>query len=176
MLSSQTGQCRKAGALSSIFLKLARNGPDPSRAKTSTRRLLHRRRSRPEGQYLARSVGNCSGCHSPLNQLTFSLNGPEYSGGVALEPQAFSGVDPTVWFEPPNLTSLKGSALDRFPDRETFVARFQRGGRKHQYSPMPWELMGRMTSADAGALSEFLHSLPAAGKPSPQEPTVKHVD
>jgi mono/diheme cytochrome c family protein len=85
--------------------------------------------TRERGEYLVRGVGNCSGCHSPLDQLTFSLNGPEVSGGAAIEPRGIPGVDHAMWFQPPNLTPLAGSALLRFPDRETFVARFQKGGR-----------------------------------------------
>ena len=111
-------------------------------------------------------------CHSPLDQLTFSLNGPEFSGGVAIEPRDIPNVDRSLWFQPPNLTPLPGSALTRFPDRETFVARFQKGGRKYPASPMPWDCYARATAEDAGALYEFFRTIPAAGQPSPQEPTV----
>ena len=130
--------------------------------------------TRERGEYLARAVGNCSGCHSPLDQLTFAVNGPEFSGGVAIEPRNLPSVDHAVWFAPPNLTPLAGSALKRFPDRDTFVARFQRGGRKYPASPMPWDCFSHMTADDAGALYEFFNSLAPAGQPSPQEPMVKH--
>jgi mono/diheme cytochrome c family protein len=124
-------------------------------------------------EYLARGVGNCSGCHSPLNQLTLALEGPEFSGGQPMEPRNISGVDQKLWFKPPNITPLNGSALNRFPDRETFVARFQKGGRRFEGSPMPWNCFARMTAEDAGALYEFLKSLPASGHPAADEPTVK---
>lgn len=129
--------------------------------------------TRERGEYMARAVGNCNGCHSPLDQLTFSLNGPEFSGGVPLEPRVVSNVDRSLWYAPPNLTPLAGSALKRFPDRETFVARFQKGGRKYLASPMPWDCFSRMSADDAGALYEFFNALTPAGEPSPQEPTVK---
>jgi mono/diheme cytochrome c family protein len=129
--------------------------------------------SRARGEYLARSVGNCGGCHSPLDQLTFALDGPEFSGGVPLAPRALPGVDKTLWFKPPNLTPLRGSALNRFPDRETFVARFQKGGQKYPGSPMPWECFARLTAEDAGALYEFFRSVAPAGAPAPEDPTVK---
>jgi len=131
--------------------------------------------TRERGAYLARGVGNCSGCHSPLNQLTFALSGPEYSGGADIEPRSIRGVDRAVWFQPPNITPLRGSALLRFPDRETFVARFQKGGRKFQGSPMPWDCFSHLSADDAGALYEFLRSLPPSGLPSPPEPTVRHA-
>jgi mono/diheme cytochrome c family protein len=130
--------------------------------------------TRERGEYLARAVGNCSGCHSPLNQLTFALNGPEFSGGADMEPREIADVDRSLWFRPPNLTPRAGSALGRFPDRETFVARFQRGGIKYAGSPMPWECFSKLTAEDAGALYEFFTSLPPAGEPSPDDPTVRH--
>lgn len=129
--------------------------------------------TRERGEYVARSVADCGGCHSPLNQLTFALNGPEYSGGVAIEPRDLPNVDRKWWFQPPNLTPRTGSALMRFPDRDTFVARFQKGGRKLPATPMPWDCFSMMTAEDAGALYEFFRSLPPAGDASPQEPTVR---
>ena len=130
--------------------------------------------TRERGEYLARSVGNCGGCHSPRSERTFQLNGPEFSGGLPMEPRPLPGVDRTLWFAPPNLTPLEGSAIRRFPDRETFVARVQKGGRKHVASPMAWDSFGKMTTEDAGALFEYFMSLPAAGVASPDDPTVKH--
>jgi mono/diheme cytochrome c family protein len=125
------------------------------------------------GEYLAKSVANCVGCHTPFNEMTGAITGPLFSGGNAMEPAARPGVDLTVWFEPPNITPLRGSALMKFPDRPTFVARFKNGGRKYAGSPMPWEALARVTEEDLGALYEFLHTLEPAGAPAPEEPTVK---
>ena len=124
------------------------------------------------GRYLATSVADCVGCHTAFNQLTGAPTGPAYSGGNAMEPTLAPGVDRARWFRPPNLTPIAGSALRRFPDRATFVARFKVGGRKFDGSPMPWEAFGRMHEEDIGALYEFLHSLPPSGAPSPEDPTV----
>jgi len=132
--------------------------------------------TRERGEYLARAVGNCGGCHTPLNQLTFAPNGPEYSGGVAMEPRDIADADKSLWFAPPNLTPQKGSALTRFPDRDTFVARFKNGGRKFRASPMPWDCFSHMTSDDVGALYEFFRALPPAGAASPENPTVRQAD
>jgi hypothetical protein len=117
--------------------------------------------TRQRGEYLARAVANCGGCHTRLNPVTLAPDAPEFSGGGEMEPAQAAGVDPAIWFRTPNLTPAHGSALSRFPDRATFVARFQRGGRKYEGSPMPWECFGRMNDADIGALYEFLRSLPA---------------
>ena len=130
--------------------------------------------TRARGAYLARGVANCTGCHTPLDPLTFAPNGPEFSGGSPMEPTLRPGVDPSLWFKPPNITPLAGSALSKFPDRATFIARFQKGGRQHDGSPMPWEAFARMTAEDIGALYEFLRSVPAAGAPAPTDPQVKH--
>jgi mono/diheme cytochrome c family protein len=124
------------------------------------------RATKERGEYLARSVANCTGCHSPRSQLTFAVNGPEFSGGNPMEPAPLQGADPSIWFRPPNITPANGSALKKFPDRDTFVARFLRGGRQHAGSPMPWECFSRMSPEDVGALYEYLHSVPAADGPS----------
>jgi mono/diheme cytochrome c family protein len=117
------------------------------------------------GAYLARSAANCIGCHTRFDPITLNKAGPEFAGGSEMEPSQRPGADPAVWFRTPNLTPAPGSALSKFPDRETFVARFQRGGVHHQGSPMPWETFSRMSAADIGALYEYLHSI--APQPGP---------
>jgi mono/diheme cytochrome c family protein len=126
------------------------------------------------GEYLARSVANCGGCHTAFNELTGAPTVPPYSGGNVMEPGALKGADPKVWFRPPNITPRAGSALMKFPDRATFVARFKVGGRHYEGSPMPWEAFSRMATEDIGALYEFLHTVPPAGEKSPEDPRVPH--
>jgi hypothetical protein len=121
----------------------------------------------------ALSVANCVGCHTPFNQLTGAIVAPRFSGGNLMEPALRQGVDPTLWFKPPNITPLPGSALTKFPDRATFVARFENGGRHHPGSPMPWEALARLSTDDLGGIYEFLHTQPPSGAPDPEEPTVK---
>lgn len=129
------------------------------------------------GRYLAESVADCGGCHSPFSMTTGALTGPRYSGGdPPMEPTPAPGVDRSLYFVPPNITPLPGSALSKFPDRATFVARFKNGGRKYAGSPMPWEALARTSPEDIGALYEFLKTVPPSGKPAPEEPTVKQVD
>ena len=48
------------------------------------------------GEYLARYVTNCAGCHTPRDQMTFAATGPEFSGGMEMEPMPFPGADPTT--------------------------------------------------------------------------------
>jgi mono/diheme cytochrome c family protein len=94
--------------------------------------------TRERGEYLARYVTNCVGCHTPRDQTSFEATGPEFSGGME--------------------------------NRETFIARFQKGGRQYATSLMPWEAFALMTNDDLGAIYEFLHSLPASPGPT-GEPT-----
>jgi mono/diheme cytochrome c family protein len=126
------------------------------------------------GEYLVRSVADCGGCHSPLDQATGAPTGPEFSGAASpMEPLPLKGVDTSRWFMPPNITPLEKSAFSKFPDRATFVARFKNGGRQHDGSPMPWEAFKRMTPEDLGAIYEFLRTVPPSGEPAPEDPTVK---
>jgi len=118
--------------------------------------------TKERGEYLARYVANCVGCHTPLHDTTFEPIGPDFSGGEEFEPMPLPGADRQTWFRTPNITPRQGSALMKFPDRATFVARFKVGGRQHPGTPMPWESYSRMSSDDVGALYEFLRSLPPA--------------
>ena len=118
--------------------------------------------TKERGEYLARYVGNCVGCHTPLDDTTFEPSGPDFSGGEEFEPMPLPGVDMQTWFRTPNITPQNGSALMKFPDRATFVARFKVGGRQQPGTPMPWEAYARMSSDDVGAIYEFLRSLPPA--------------
>lgn len=122
--------------------------------------------TKERGEYLARYVSNCVGCHTPRNQNTFAATGPDFSGGFETDPMAGPGVDPNIWYRTPNITPKEGSALMKFPDRATWVARFQRGGRQYAGSVMPWEAFARMSAEDLGALYEFLHSLAPQDGPS----------
>ncbi len=127
------------------------------------------------GEYLARYVANCVGCHTPLDDTTFEPSGPEFSGGEEMEPMPMPGADKDTWFRTPNITPTKGSGLLKFPDRATFVARFKVGGRQHAGTPMPWEAYAKMSAEDVGALYEFLHSLPASPGAT-GEPTFRKTD
>lgn len=124
------------------------------------------------GEYLARYVANCVGCHTPRSETTFAATGPEFSGGMIMDSVERPGVDMSMGFISSNITPKPGSALKKFPDKITFVARFQRGGRQFPGSPMPWEEFRRMSEEDLGAIYDFLSTLPPQDGPS-GEPMVK---
>jgi mono/diheme cytochrome c family protein len=129
--------------------------------------------TRERGEYLARSVANCVGCHTKFNSVTLAPSGPDFAGGNEMAPEKRPGVDTTVWFRTPNLTPMRGSALNKFPDRETFIARFQRGGYHYAGSPMPWRPFSRMSAEDLGALYEYFHRLAPQVGPAGEAAFVK---
>jgi mono/diheme cytochrome c family protein len=122
--------------------------------------------TRERGEYLVRSVANCAGCHTKNHPITLDPVVPPLSGGEDVGPLDFPDADPNIRFVTPNLTPAKDSALNKFPDRTTFVARFKRGGRQYPGSPMPWEAFATMTEDDLGAIYEYLHSLPPQAGPT----------
>lgn len=56
------------------------------------------------------------------------------------------------------------------------IARFQRGGRHHLGSIMPWQPFAMMTTDDLGALYEFLHRLTPAEGPTGDGPFRREAD
>jgi mono/diheme cytochrome c family protein len=122
--------------------------------------------TKARGEYLARYVANCVGCHTPRDDMTFVPTGPEFSGGEEMGPVELPGAQRDLHFRTPNITPAKNSGLTKFPDRATFIARFKIGGRHHSGSPMPWETFARMTESDIGAIYDFLSSLPPQPGPT----------
>lgn len=122
--------------------------------------------SAARGEYLARYVSNCVGCHTKRDPATFAAIGTDFAGGWEMEPDPNPGADLATWFITPNLTPTEGSALLKFPDRDTFVARFRNGGRHHPGSPMPWESFARMSADDVASVYEFLRGLPPSDGPT----------
>jgi len=114
------------------------------------------------GEYLARYVANCVGCHTPRDPMTFEAIGEEYSGGMEMEPMpAFHrvlGVDEDLWTRSPNITPHSGGALALYPTLESWIARF-RDGRRILHSPMHWGPFSKMSDEDLEALYKYLNSL-----------------
>ena len=100
--------------------------------------------------------------HAAPTRRRSSLSGPQqFYRGFSVRADAAAGrryADVVPHTE--HHAGRRGSALMKFPDRATFVARFKVGGRQHPGTPMPWESFARMSPDDVGALYEFLRSLP----------------
>jgi len=114
------------------------------------------------GEYLARYVCNCVGCHTERDMMTYQAIGPEFAGGMEFEPwpalHKFLGVDTTLWLRTPNITPDPGGVLAKFKTPEEFIARF-RQGRTVPFSPMDWGPFSRMSDEDITALYMFLNQL-----------------
>jgi len=106
------------------------------------------------GEYLANRVAQCAGCHTDRDMTDFSMVGPRFAGGPAIEePWA-----PDLTFVPPNLTpdNSTGHIVDWSEDQ--FVARF-RAGASIEGSPMDWRMFARMSETDLRAIYRYLMSL-----------------
>jgi mono/diheme cytochrome c family protein len=70
------------------------------------------------GEYLARYVANCVGCHTQRDMMTYDAIGPEFAGGMEFEPwpalHKYLNVDTTLWLRTPNITPHPNSALAKF--------------------------------------------------------------
>lgn len=107
------------------------------------------------GSYLAKSVGNCIGCHSEINMMTGALLEPHYAGGTPFPADVFSmGYS----FISPNLTPHKETGVIANWDEKTFITRFH-AGRVIKGSPMPWGAFSKMYDSELKALYRFFQSL-----------------
>ena len=117
--------------------------------------------TRERGEYLARFVANCSGCHTKTDLATGRIVGPAFGGGMEFEPMppGFPGSDRKTWFRSPNLTTDASGIMSNFPTREEWIQRF-RLGRVLPGTPMHWGTFSRMSDADLEALWIFFRGLP----------------
>ena len=114
------------------------------------------------GEYLARYVTNCVGCHTAIDQMTFEQIGEEFAGGMEFEPlpelHMALDVDPELWTRSPNITPHPNGVLAKFETAEAWIARF-RQGRSVAHSPMDWGPFSQMSDTDLTAIYLFLNSL-----------------
>jgi mono/diheme cytochrome c family protein len=103
------------------------------------------------GDYLANSVANCAGCHSPRDLKTGEFTGPKFSGGLAFE-------EVLGTFISPNLTPDPETGLLATWTEEAFVKRLK-GGLIHKGTPMPWSSFAMMDEVDIRAIYLYLNSL-----------------
>jgi mono/diheme cytochrome c family protein len=105
------------------------------------------------GKYLANSVANCVGCHSPRDLMTGDFTGPKLSGGLEFEEV------PGAKFITPNLTPDPETGLIASWTEDAFVERFKSGGRVYEHSPMPWGSFAQMGEVDLRAIYRYLMAL-----------------
>jgi mono/diheme cytochrome c family protein len=114
------------------------------------------------GEYLARYVTNCVGCHTQRDLMTYEATGPEFAGGFEFEPWPdfynYLNIDPETWIRTPNITPDPNGVLANYKTPEEFIARFRKG-RIVSFSPMDWGPFSRMTDEDITAIWMYLNSL-----------------
>jgi mono/diheme cytochrome c family protein len=119
------------------------------------------------GEYLAKYVTNCVGCHTQRDLMTYQATDAEFAGGMEFEPWPelynYLKTDPTVWIRTPNITPDPNSALSKYKTPEEFIARFRKG-RIINFSPMDWGPFSRMSDEDITAIWMYLNSLPPVSK------------
>jgi mono/diheme cytochrome c family protein len=115
------------------------------------------------GEYLARYVANCVGCHTKRDLMTYEPTAPEFAGGMEFEPwpelYAHLKTDPDAWIRTPNITPDPGGVLKNYSTAESFIARFRKG-RLIAFSPMDWGPFSRMSDEDLTAIWMYLNGLP----------------
>jgi mono/diheme cytochrome c family protein len=115
--------------------------------------------TRERGEYVARYVANCVGCHTNHDMATMQFVGPEFAGGATFPPEpGFPGAEEGLTFRSPNLTPDSTGILVRIGSKEAWIARF-RQGRVFTGTPMYWGAFGKMSDADLEALWVFFNSL-----------------
>jgi cytochrome c553 len=107
------------------------------------------------GKYLAYAVANCRGCHTNRDMKTGEYIGEEYAGGLQFGPDNLTQGDV---FMTPNLTPDAETGLIAKWSEEQFVTRMK-GGRIHDFSPMPWGAFKQMEDDDLRAIYMFLMNL-----------------
>ncbi len=119
------------------------------------------------GEYLAKSVANCMGCHTNRDLQTGGWIGPYYAGGFPMEMIDENGeIDKTRHVISPNLTQDPETGRMASWSREDFINRF-RTGRIIEGSPMPWGPFSKMSDLELIALYKFLKTLEPINSSTP---------
>lgn len=113
------------------------------------------------GEYLAKGVANCMGCHTATDLMSGKFTVPPFAGGFMFEPDAFSQ---GYAYVSPNLTPDQETGVMTHWTEETFINRFL-AGRVHPTSPMPWGAFSRMDTSELKAIYQYLQTLDPVNNP-----------
>jgi mono/diheme cytochrome c family protein len=143
-------------AISAFFIRpVGPTGTPPKSVKQDS--------SAAYGEYLANSIANCRGCHTPRDPLNGDFTGPDFSGGVVFEGEkSLKGK-----FITPNISFEKETGHISTWSEKVFIDRFRRG-RSYEGSPMPWESFSNLSDNDLKAVYRYLKSVkPVYNKTGP---------
>ena len=124
----------------------------PIEPSVTPKKALKQEASVVYGEYLANSVANCAGCHSPRDLKSGEFTGPKFSGGLVFEER-------DAIFTTPNLTPDPETGLLATWTEEAFITRLK-SGLVHEGTPMPWSSFAMMDEVDIRAIYMYLNSLP----------------
>ncbi|HEY6899655.1 MAG TPA: cytochrome c [Puia sp.] len=106
------------------------------------------------GKYLALSVAECNGCHTPRD-MSGAYIGEPFAGGGEIE-----------GYIAPNLTPDSSGRIARWTQQD-FINRFRKG-KLIPGSPMPWNSFRRMSDTELKAIYQFLRTVKPAKTPPVQ--------
>ncbi|MBX2961235.1 MAG: cytochrome C [Cyclobacteriaceae bacterium] len=114
------------------------------------------------GAYIANSIANCGGCHTPRDMMTGAYTGPEFSGGNKFEIIDENGnIVKGKHVMTPNITPDKETGRMADWTQQDFIKRF-RDGRAIPGTPMPWGPFSRMSDMELIALYKYLQTVAPA--------------
>ncbi|HYE55880.1 MAG TPA: cytochrome c [Chitinophagaceae bacterium] len=122
------------------------------------------------GEYLATSVANCKGCHTPRDMMTGAFTGEPFSGGMIMG----SSADDKYDFITPNLTPDSTGRLFGWT-QDMFIKRF-RMGKIYPGTHMPWGPFSRMSDDELKAIYNYLQTVKPVKNYIPQTRVEKKKD
>jgi mono/diheme cytochrome c family protein len=124
-------------------------------------RMVKRDTSAAYGEYLAKSVANCYGCHTNRD-MTGAFIGEPFAGGMKMG----SSANPDEYFITPNLTPDSTGRLFGWTQAH-FIKRF-RAGRRLPGTHMPWGPFSRMSDEELKAIYNYLQTVKPVKNSIPQ--------
>jgi mono/diheme cytochrome c family protein len=109
------------------------------------------------GEYLAKNVANCYGCHTNRSLETGEFFGEPMGGGLQLPHKG-------KVFTIPNITATGEGSRTKGWDEAGFLARIKTGKPSAPGSPMPWIPASQMKDDDLKAIWAYISSLPGVDK------------
>jgi mono/diheme cytochrome c family protein len=142
---------RELSVLGKVVVALLLEPEGPSR---EVRKSIVEGATAEYGEYLAKDVANCIGCHTDRDLKTGEFIGEPFAGGLEFPAEGVEGVTLVT----PNLTPHPSGFMAGWTEQQ-FVDRI-RAGTNVVGTPMPWGPFSRMKEDDLRAVWRFLQTVP----------------
>jgi mono/diheme cytochrome c family protein len=133
----------------------------PEGPKGDVPKTVKRDTSAAYGEYLAKSVANCYGCHTNRD-MKGAFIGEPFAGGMTMG----SSANPDEYFITPNLTPDSTGRLFGWTQQH-FIQRFRKG-RLLPGTHMPWGPFSRMSDDELKAIYNYLKTVKPVKNSIPQ--------